>query len=126
MKLAITSFAEPGNIQKERIVLKAHEDIELGHYAIFRSKTSDDGKATSGRKIAYWFPDGKIKKNDLVVLYSKKGISSQKELEGGRTAHFFYWGEPNAIWNDTKYTAVVLRSAEWTAKSPTIEEPSEE
>jgi hypothetical protein len=118
MKLNITSFADAGNFQKERIVLKADAEIGLGEYAVFCTTVSASGDAMSGRKTAYWFPDGTIKKNDLVVLYSKKGTASKKDLNGGRTAHFFYWGDDHSMWGGTGNGAVVLRVAEWAKKVP--------
>ncbi|WP_156880545.1 MULTISPECIES: hypothetical protein [Thermomonas] len=118
MKLKISSYADAGNFQKERIVFKAISELELGEYAVFCSALSSDGNATSGKKTAYWFPDGVIKKDDLVVLYTKKGTSSTKELDGGRTAHFFYWGDDRAMWGSSSNAAVLLQVASWTKKAP--------
>jgi hypothetical protein len=118
MKIKITSFADPGNFQKERIVMKAESDLDLGQYAMFCSAISSKGGVTAGRKTAYWFPDGEVKKNDLVVLYSKKGAASTKDLGEGRTAHFFYWGDDRAMWAGTGNGAVLLRVAEWAKNVP--------
>jgi hypothetical protein len=118
MKLKISSYADAGNFQKERVIFKADSDLELGEYAVFCSALSSDGNATSGRKTAYWFPDGMIKKDDLVVLYTKRGSSSTKKLDEERTAHFFYWGDDHAIWGNSSNAAVLLRVAAWTKKAP--------
>lgn len=118
MKLKISSFADAGNFQKERLVIKVESDTDIGDYAAFCSAISSEGKATSGRKNAYWFPDGDVKSGDLVVLYTKRGTASMKELEGGRTAHFYYWGQENSLWGSASNAAVILRVAEWTFKTP--------
>lgn len=118
MRINISSFADAGNFQKERIVIRVGADIDLGEYAVFCTALSKDGKATSGRKMAYWFPDGDVKKEDLVVLYTKRGNSSKKELSDGRTAHFFYWGDDRAVWGGNGNAAVLLHVAGWTTKSP--------
>jgi len=118
MKIRITSFADAGNFQQERIVMKAESDLDLGQYAIFCTAVSSDGGATAGRKTAFWFPDGEVKKDDLVVLYSKKGNSSTKDLSEGRTARFFYWGDDKAMWGGAGNGAVLLRVAEWSKKVP--------
>ncbi len=80
MKLKISSFSDAGNQQKERLIIKLNADIEIGEYVVFCSRTSSDGNPTSGRKIAYWFPDGSIQSGDLVILYTKQGNTSTKEL----------------------------------------------
>jgi hypothetical protein len=122
MKIAITSFADAGNFQKERIVMRAESDLDIGHYAVFCTAMATNGEATAGKKTAYWFPDGEIKKNDLIVLYSKRGSSSTKELNEGRTAHFFYWGYDQAMWGDSGSGAVLLRVAEWSKQVPFAED----
>ncbi|MGA9765749.1 MAG: hypothetical protein WBQ49_13890 [Rhodomicrobium sp.] len=118
MKLKISSFSDAGNQQKERLIIKLNADIEIGEYVVFCSRTSSDGNPTSGRKIAYWFPDGSIQSGDLVILYTKQGNTSTKELSDGRTAHFFYWGEGEALWDNYQNTAVILRVSDWICKSP--------
>jgi hypothetical protein len=118
MKLEISSFADVGQLQKERIVLKASSDIDVGDYAIFRSWTRDGAKPTSGRKTAYWFPDGEVRAGDLVVLYTKKGQSSTKALDSGHTAHFFYWGLDSTLWDEGGHGACVLRVSEWKFRVP--------
>jgi len=123
MKLVINSFAGDGIFGKERLILKATEDLDLGDYVVFCSETFPDGGVVSGRQSAYWFPDEQIKQNDLVVLYTKKGISSKKTLSNERTAHFFYWGEKENRWSAEGYGVVVLRVGDWVAEAP--EEPHE-
>lgn len=116
MKVKISSFADAGIFQKERVIFKVEADVELGMYAVFCTALSSSGKATAGRKTAYWFPDGEIKKDDLVVLYTKRGDSSTKELSNGRTAHFFYWGGDQAMWGNGGNGAVLLHASEWNVK----------
>jgi hypothetical protein len=112
MNVAISSFADVGDLEKERLVLKIVKDVDIGDYAVFCTSISSDGKATAGPKKAYWFPDDVVKSGDLVILYTKQGTSSTKELDDGRTAHFYYWRQEQALW-DSKHGAVVLEISEW-------------
>ena len=118
MNLNISSFADAGNVDKERLVLKARVGLDIGKYAVFCTELSQDGAATAGSKLAYWFPDEEVKANDLVVLYTKRGISRKKELDTNRTAHFFYWGHEEALWGNGENGAVVLQVARWSKKAP--------
>jgi hypothetical protein len=119
MNLEIRSFSGVGDLSNERIILKALTDIDVGDYALFRSGLGSSGhQPTSGRKIAYWFPDEDVKANDLVVLYTKKGSRSSKPMDGGRTAYFFYWGRDEALWNDKQFGAVLLEVAAWQFEVP--------
>jgi hypothetical protein len=114
MNLEFRSFADAGNPSKERIILKALADLDVGDFAVLRSGVGTDRQSpTAGRKVAYWFPDEKVKSNDLIVLYTKKGSRSSKALEGGRTAHFFYWGRDDALWGDNQFGAVISEIWDW-------------
>ena len=118
MNLEVSSFANGGDLTKERLVIKAKTDLDLGKFAVFCTALTTDKVATAGKKLAYWFPDEEVKANDLVVLYTKRGTSSKKELEAGRTAHFFYWGEEQPLWRDASNGAVILQVSRWSKKVP--------
>lgn len=113
MKLQLKSFADVGNLEKERLVIAVTADDELGQYAVFVSGLTADQNVTSGRKTAYWFPDQPLSAGDRVVLYTKEGTTSKKEMESGGTARFFYWGLKASLWTGER-GAVLLRVAEWT------------
>jgi hypothetical protein len=113
MSLELRSVAAAGDLEKERLVLKALSDTDVGDYAVLWSGIGNSGGPTSGRKRAFWFPDIKVKAGDTVVLYTKKGDRSKKALDGGATAHFFYWGSDSLLW-DENHCAVLLFVAEWT------------
>jgi hypothetical protein len=119
MNLEIRAFADAGDLSKERIVLKALTDVDVGDYAILRSGVASGGGApTSGRKAAYWFADVEVKANDVIVLYTKKGSRSSKLLDSGRTAHFFYWGKDEPLWADQKFGAVLVEITNWQFEVP--------
>ncbi len=117
MNLQFSSFAEPGVLSNERLILKASAALNVGDYVILRSLVSD-GNPTAGWKGAYWFPDLEVSANDLVVLYSKKGSQSTKVLKSGRTAHFFYWGRTEPMWGNNGHGAVILLASEWDFQTP--------
>lgn len=115
MMLEISSFADVGAHESERLILKALSDIDIGKFGVFRSGVSD-GSPISGSKSAYWFPDQLVKAGDLVILYSKTGKSSKKEIAGGHTAYFYYWHHDKPLWGTGEKTAVLFRIAEWKHK----------
>jgi len=119
MNLEIKSFADVGDIEKERLVLRVLNDEDIGGYLVLRSKATTDGAPISGSKRAYWFPDKRLKAGDLVVLYTRTGKTSQKSLARGGTSYFFYWQLSEPIWGaDSGNTAVLLTIREWTNAVP--------
>jgi hypothetical protein len=116
MRLQITSVADRGNGDKERIVMKATADIDVGRFAIFRAGANDEGAPTSDVADVFWFPDKAVKARDLVVLYTKAGKTSERPSKSGGTVHFFYWGRPNPLWSTSSGRIPVLVSTndwEW-------------
>ena len=117
MTLFLRSIADAGEYGKERLVMKASEDLDIGDYVLLQVGTVRQGVISTKTRHSFWFPYKKILKDDLVVLYTKQGASSEKDLDGGNTTHFYYWGLKDAIWTDSKLNAVLLHAPSWKSKS---------
>jgi hypothetical protein len=114
MLLRITAIADRGNHEKERIVMRAALDGDVGKYALFRSLINANSEPTTEVTDLFWFPDKAIKANDLVVLYTKPGTTSERLPTSGKTAHFYYWGKPRALWSlGSGYAPVLVQTPEW-------------
>jgi hypothetical protein len=124
MNLSISKVRFPGDLERERVVIEASKDAEVGRYLILRSRS--DGKTYFGGKIqaSYWFPDDEIKAGDLVVLYTKKGKRSTKSNNDGTTSHFFYWGLQTPVWGP-ETAAVLVRTADWEATINRLATPTD-
>jgi hypothetical protein len=116
MKFEIQDVSEAGDATKERVVLRATADADIGRYVLFRGVGGDDETFESGAIGAYWFPDKKVNAGDLVVLYSRDGEESEKTLSGGRKSHFYYWGLDKAQWTKDA-RAILLEAADWRSQS---------
>jgi hypothetical protein len=112
MSLKLKSIADKGDLQKERLVLSVINDTDLGFYALLRTSLNN-GVVTTGVHNAFWFPYKSVKAGDLVVVYSKRGTESQKGVEGGRTAHFLYWGRTEPLWGTHDKGVVLLYAPTW-------------
>jgi len=100
-------------MQRERIILKAREATDLGSYAVFAARPSEESVASGDVPYVFWFPDRELKAGDLVVLYTKSGSPSEKKNEGGATTYFYYWGLDKPIWADSAYRAVLVNTPLW-------------
>jgi hypothetical protein len=126
MSLAFRGIVDVGELEKERAVFRATEDVNIGAYALFCCRAgSKDGTVVAGYlPAAYWFYDRKVKKNDFVIVYTKKGKSSEKEGPDGNTSFFFYWGLEKPLWSG--YGAVLAEiGGSWTRYGPFETPPSE-
>jgi hypothetical protein len=115
MKVKIKYIKEKGNQDKEKIVMIAMDDCNIGDYLLMDT-TYDDNMISNKLRHTFWFPDKKIKKGDLVILYTKKGTDSEKINETGNKSHFFYWDLEKTIWNEEKDCAVLFQIDEYVVK----------
>ncbi len=113
MNIKIIKINDAGNLPNERIVLKSLTDIDVGRFGIFRTGIGTSG-ITNKVHNAYWFPDQLTRAGDLVVLYTKSGVSSSVKNKDGSTTFFYYWGLSSTIWNDENKGSVVVAIPTWS------------
>ncbi|EJL70720.1 hypothetical protein [Chryseobacterium populi] len=118
MKVKISKIIDHGH-DDERIVLNVLEDTDIGEFLILDT-TYNSGEVSNKVRHPYWFPDKKVKKRDLVILYTKKGTSSIIKNENGATSHFFYWGLNSNVWNNDGDCALLLHVDDWEHHRITI------
>lgn len=114
MNLKLKSIADKGDLPNERLVISVLKDSNIGEFAVFRTGLVN-GEIQIGVTNTYWFPDKQLKAGDLVVLYSKTGKISEKKLERGNMAYFYYWGQSQALWKTSEKAAVLLHAPAWEA-----------
>lgn len=117
MTLEIRRIAEPGVLDKERVILVARSAIDIGDYAIFQT-ASDGVQVFADVKNTFWLPDVLVNSKDLVVIYTKKGKESVKENQNGTTTRFLYWNLETPLWFNGKTAAVIAHISSWSAKHP--------
>lgn len=111
MKLKVTAIREAGNLEKERIVMKAESSLDVGEYVLLQTGFREDSVNTSVF-TAYWFPDKEVSAGDYVILYTKSGRASERDFNDVQS-HFFYWGKSEPIWDKKSRAAVLLHAPDW-------------
>lgn len=112
MKLELRSIQDRGIADKERIVMKALSNLDVGQFAVIEAGFSNGGVNTSTGDC-YWFPDKVVEEGDWVVLYTKPGEDKEKIQKSGATAHFFYWGKNSPKWRVQTRAPVILQVDSW-------------
>ena len=117
MRVQIRYVADPGDLSRERLVMRVLRGVDIGSFMLVRTGFEGDGVNTSVTN-AYWFPDKRLQAGDLVVVYSKAGGDTEKPLDDGHKAHFFYWGQKSPLWDDEEFAPVLLYAPQWVGKAP--------
>ncbi|MDD2051086.1 hypothetical protein NPS46_00795 [Pseudomonas putida] len=112
MKFKVLRVAEPGSLEKERVVLKAVTEVDIGDYLLAQTGKGKDTGVTNKIHNAYWFPDREIEAGDLVVLYTKAGKRSVKENEQNKS-YFYYWGKTAPVWDASDRSVVLMEISSW-------------
>lgn len=113
MKLSIIRIVDRGVQDKERLYLKALNDVNLSSYLVFSTSYSEPAKISAGGKSAYWFPPKRVKAGDSIILYTGTGKPSETKKTDGTTTYFLYWGWKAPLWVATGKCAVVMELADW-------------
>jgi len=115
MNFELRSIAAKGDLQNERVTLRANADLDVGDYLLMQCGYRQ-GSVTTDVFHTFWFPYKAVAKGDLVVLYTRKGTESSKPLKAKGLAHFFYWGLSASIWAAEAKAAVLLQAPTWDSK----------
>jgi hypothetical protein len=118
MNIEIVGIRNADELERERIVLRAVGDTDIGDYLVIRVHTKDDAVRAGRMLDCYWFRDKLVQAGDLIVLYSKAGSAREKRNDDESTTHFFYWGLSQACWSEPNSAAVLMRLREWESHFP--------
>ena len=116
MKINIQTIVDRGVLDKERVVFEVQEDDFLGGYLVLKTKKTGESTVSSITRGTYWFPDKDVKKGDLVVLYTKKGVNTEKKNTDGTTTHFYYWQKEEVLWGVDEDVVLLARLQDWDYK----------
>ncbi|MGC4038409.1 MAG: hypothetical protein QM764_20765 [Chitinophagaceae bacterium] len=118
MKLKIRTITDHGH-DSERIAIDVEQDTNLNEY-ILLDTTYKNGQLSNKDRHPYLFPDQKVKKGDVVVLLTKKGINTTESKANGSVIYFFYWGLDSNVWNNDGDSASLLHIDERQSHRVTI------
>lgn len=115
MNIKIIGIKDPGNKEKERIVISVDNQIDLGKYLIAISNELPDEMISSDIKHVKWLSDQALEAGDQVVIYTKSGNKASIKNSDGSTSYFYYWDLPNPIGAD-ETVGVILFETSWQFK----------
>ncbi len=112
MKLTIVNIVDRGR-PEERLHLTATADTNLSFYVVFATAYLSPTSIATTPKFVFWFTNKPVKAGDIIVIYSRAGVASERKNPDGTTSCFYYWGKPTSIWANTGDCAVLLELANW-------------
>lgn len=119
--LEIIGIRDAGNIDNERLLLRANAPIRPEYYIVVNVKQINATSLIPLNDKVYWFPSGGlVNTNEFIRLYSKGGTYKKEESKYGDEPaifHDFYWGLDKSIWDGVNSNAVtVLKVNYWNTE----------
>lgn len=123
MKFNLQGLKNPGDVEKERVVIEILEDGNVGQLLVASTIQADDNSVSPRISNPYWIPDQDVKKGDLVIVYTKSGQKSNRKNETDSYSYFFYIGMDSSIYDESNKTTVVFDISNWLFVHRDQEEP---
>lgn len=113
MKIKISGIKDAGNLEGERIILIAEEDVDIGDYMTCYVRETDETTISTDIQSPFWFPNTKLKKGDRVVVYTREGQRGRKVGDDGSTSYFYYRNHNEPLCRDEAMGGLVLEVQGW-------------
>jgi hypothetical protein len=124
-ELRLLGVYDRGIPNKERIVLKAKQNLDIGWYALILSiRGPSPGHATPMRDSLYWFGSGNVAANDWLFIYTGTGTDT-KIPSNDKTCTLFiqFWNRPQTIFHNKQIVPVLWRLNGITIERNPLEPP---
>jgi hypothetical protein len=113
-EVAIVGVVEPGVPNKERILLRPTETVNLGQFGMTLAirNAENPNLVLPVSDNFFWFPSIVVTTPSWLFLYTGKGTYEQTTLAGSsETAHVFHWGREVTIFNYLELVPVLFRQS---------------
>lgn len=97
MKLRIYQIKNPGNINKERLILVAKEKVDTWDYAIGKTE-GDNDTFYPIFSLYFMLPRIHLEKGDMLSIYTKEGSPDKFSPNDKITVNRIYMGYGEPIW----------------------------
>jgi len=118
-ELSYIGVSEPGVANKERIVLRPSETINLAQCGILVGFKNENGIITPYQDNFFWFGELTVSPPSWLIIYTGPGQYQQTVIPNTQqTAYTFHWGRNNTIFNYTNIVPIVFRMGGILTGSP--------
>ncbi len=108
--LELIGVFDRGEPNKERIVFRASDHIDLGQFGIMLGISLAGGFARPIRDNLFWFGDGIINRDDWLFVYTSPGKPSSIPIPNTENMlHNIFWGRKAVILANTIIVPILFR-----------------
>lgn len=109
-ELEIVGIFDHGIPNMERIVLLAHESIDLGNYGLMLGIRGHEGQAYPLRDNFLWFGNGWVQKGDWLFVYTDVGEPRTTDLPNQKEKLYsIHWGKDKTVFQNKELIPLLIR-----------------
>ena len=113
-ELSIVTLADPGVPNRERVVMRPTEAVDLGQFGMAAGVQQETNPylVVPLTNNFFWFPSYVIEPPSWVFLYTGKGTQEITTVSGtSEAAYVFHWGGEVTIFNFREVVPVLFRQS---------------
>lgn len=109
-ELTIFGVIDPGVPNRERILIRPTEEINLAQCGIFLGIKGEKDLTTPLNDQFFWFGDLVVSPPSWLVVYTGPGSFEETKLpDSGQTAYSFHWGKERTVFHEPNIVPVVFK-----------------
>lgn len=105
------------NLEDERIVIDVVSDSEnQENYILFDTTYNAKGEVSNKHRHPFFFKTTKLKKDEVILIYTKKGDNYLAKSSKQTKMYVLYWGLDACVWNNNKDNALLVHYDDYIGK----------
>jgi hypothetical protein len=110
VELTLVGVAGRNDPNRERIILRPTEPVNLGAFGLFLGYKTDEGRTIPLADSFYWFGEVEVAPPGWIFVYTGKGEYRETEIpELGQTAYVFHWGRTYTVFLHPRIVPALFR-----------------
>jgi hypothetical protein len=112
-QLSLFGVVDPGVPNRERILIRPTELVNLAQCGIFLGIKDGDEATTPLNDQFFWFGDLDVSPPSWLIVYTGPGSFEESKLpDSGQTAYSFHWGKEKTVFHAPNIVPVVFKMTE--------------
>jgi len=109
-ELTILGVSDPGIPNRERIIIRPTEPVNLGQFGIFIGHKNINGVVTPWMDNFFWFGELIVEPPSWIIIYTGMGVYQKTLMPGSeQIIHSMHWGRNYTVFNLPSTVPVLFR-----------------
>ena len=118
-ELVLIGVHERGIPNKERIVLRANDRLQMGQFGLLLGVKGAPGFAFPIKDNFFWFGEGMVDRGDYVFVFTGSGNPQKSELpNSSEKLYTVFWGRAMTLFMDPNVVPILMRIDALTVDNP--------